>query len=269
MRDFRNKVIVITGAASGIGLALGKRFVNEGACVILSDFDEVAIGKIATKVGATSIAADIRVEDDTRNLIETVLVQYGRIDMFISSASMSYSGGINLPADKWKEVYDLNVMSHVYAAKYVLPSMIERGSGYLLNTASAAGLLTEFNAAPYAVTMHAAVGFAEWLALTYKSKGIGVSVLCPGAIQTPMFEEGTSIYEQSNELDAIVDKTIRAVRREIFMISTHEYVDRLLHLKGYNYEEYMQVMDGYKTEKEEMDKIRQEEVDVSCLSAVQ
>jgi len=254
MKDFKDKVTVITGGASGIGLALAERFAKEGAKVVISDLNEKAVNTKATEIGAVAIVANVGKEEDIKLLVESTLAQFGRIDLFVSNAGIAYPAGIDIAAEKWKQIYDVNVLSHVNAAKYALPAMLERGEGYFLNTASAAGLLVEFNAAPYTVTKHAAVGFAEWLSLNYKHRGIDVSVLCPAAVKTPMIAGSASLMKYAMDVEQVVEKVIRALAEKRFMISTHEYVDKLFTLKGHDYEEYILVMDGYRKETEALDK---------------
>jgi NAD(P)-dependent dehydrogenase (short-subunit alcohol dehydrogenase family) len=254
MKDFNKKVIVITGAASGIGWALTERFAREGAYLVLSDLNKAAVKEKAAGIGAPAYATNVAMEDEIKKLVENVIAQYGHIDMFISNAGIAYPAGIEISADKWKQIFDINVLSHVNAAKYAIPHMLERGEGYLLNTASAAGLLVEFDAAPYTVTKHAAVGFSEWLSLNYKDKGIRVSVLCPAAVRTPMTTGNAALLKYAIEPEELVDKVIAAISEERFMISTHDFVDKLFQLKGNNYEEYMKAMQGYHKEAVELKK---------------
>jgi NAD(P)-dependent dehydrogenase (short-subunit alcohol dehydrogenase family) len=163
---------------------------------------------------------------------------YGRIDLFVSNAGIAILGGEDLPQEKWHLTYDVNVMAHVYAAKYVIPYMKAKGSGYLLNVASAAGLLFESNSAPYTATKHAAVGFAEWLAVEHAKDGIKVSVLCPAWVKTPMAEKALNV-EQAIEPDELVEITLKALAKEEFMILTHDYILKLFQLKAADYQKYI------------------------------
>lgn len=182
-------VVVVTGGASGIGAALVRRFVADGAAaVVVADRDEPAAEAVATSVGGWAIGCDVTSEADVAQLVDRTLDEHGRIDLFCSNAGLATGLGIEGPDSTWRLAFEVHVMAHVYAARAVLPSMVDRGSGYLLNTASAAGLLTSPGDAPYTVSKHAAVGFAEWLAVTYGGLGIGVSVLCPMGVATPLLE---------------------------------------------------------------------------------
>jgi len=257
MKNFKDKIVVITGAASGIGWALAERLTKEGAQLVLSDLNEQALVEKAKILSAIAIPANVGVEADIKYLVDQTILHYGRIDLFVSNAGIAYPAGIDIAIDKWKQIYDINVLSQVYAAKYVLPIMLAQGSGYLLNTASAAGLLTEFNSAPYTVTKHASVALSEWLALNYKNKGIQVSVLCPAAVKTPMIANSPSLEKYAIEVEEVIDKVIEALAENRFMISTHAYIDQLFRLKGNNYEEYLQTMEKYRKETEELDQHRQ------------
>ena len=238
----QDKVVVITGGASGIGLALGQRFRQAGAQVVLADLHLAAAQAEAAKIGAWALAVNVGLEADVARLVEEVLARFGRIDLFCSNAGIVVPGGVETPADQWKLIYDVNVLAHVYAAKYVLPGMLERGAGYLLNTASAAGLLTEFHSAPYAVSKHAAVGFAEWLAITYGPRGIRVSVLCPAGVRTPMAEKIPSLMKDAISPEALAEQVLQAIDEERFLISTHAFVLPLFQLKATDYERYLTLM---------------------------
>ncbi|SNS27392.1 NADP-dependent 3-hydroxy acid dehydrogenase YdfG [Geodermatophilus saharensis] len=189
--DLRDAVTVVTGAGSGIGAALARRFAAEGAAaVVVSDRDGAAAQRVAAGIGgATAVTADttdVTDEAAVAALVERTLAAHGRVDLFCSNAGVFSGGGIETDTAVWERVFAVNVLAHVYAARAVLPSMLERGSGHLLNVASAAGLLTTPGDAPYTVTKHGAVALAEWLAVTYGDRGIGVSVLCPLGVATPL-----------------------------------------------------------------------------------
>ena len=184
--NVKDKVAVVTGGAQGIGLALCTRFAQEGAQVVLSDLKQEACERSAAPIGALPVAADVGREEDIANLVAATIDRFGRIDLFVSNAGIAIDGGLDTPTDKWRKIIDVNLMSEIYAAKYAIPHMLEQGSGYLLNVASAAGLLVIFDTVGYTVTKHAAIGFTEWLAATYDDQGIGVSVLCPAAVLTPI-----------------------------------------------------------------------------------
>lgn len=180
----QDAVVVVTGAASGIGAALARRFAADGAAHVVVA-DRADPGAIADEIGGTAEQVDVTDASAVQDLVDRTLAAHGRIDLFCSNAGRTTGAGIDSP-ELWQAAWELNVMAHVYAANAVLPSMLERGQGHLLQTASAAGLLTSPGDAPYAVTKHGAVAFAEWLAVTYGDRGIGVSVLAPMGVETPL-----------------------------------------------------------------------------------
>lgn len=191
--DIRNRIAVVTGAAGGIGRALALRLASAGAKrVVCVDLDGDGAAETAGRIDGISRKVDVSSEDDIRSLVEDIESGEGPIDLFCSNAGISIRGGPEVANDDWQRIWDINVMAHVFAARHVVPRMITRGGGYLLNTASAAGLLSQVGSAPYAVTKHAAVGLAEWLALTYGDQGIKVSCLCPMAVDTPMLRGGVA-----------------------------------------------------------------------------
>jgi len=190
--ELTGKVVVVTGAGSGIGRALAVRFAAEGAAgVAVADLEVDRIEQTVrtiTEAGGKAIPfrCDVSVEAEVQALVAAAVEAFGPVDLFCSNAGIAIGGGVEALDADWQRIWDVNLMAHVYAARAVLPSMLERGDGYLLNTASAAGLLTNLGAAPYAVTKHAAVALAEWLAVTHGDEGIKVSCLCPQGVATRM-----------------------------------------------------------------------------------
>ena len=236
--EFKDKVIVVTGAASGIGLALATRFVKEGARVITSDRNPDGAVR-AQEIGARFIAADISHEEGVRGIIDDVLAQEGHIDLFCSNAGIAIGAGPETEDRHWDLINRINVMSHVWAARHLLPHFLSRGQGYFLNTASAAGLLTELHSAPYAVTKHAALAFAEWLAVTYGDRGIKVSALCPEGVWTPMIENAPILQQTAISTDELVEKTLEVLRRESFLVVTHATTLPSFQNKASNYDEWL------------------------------
>jgi NAD(P)-dependent dehydrogenase (short-subunit alcohol dehydrogenase family) len=188
--DVADRVAVVTGGASGIGRALCLVFASHGAAgVVVADVDAQGAVAVAEEIAsrgqkAVAVTADVSREPDVQALVSGTEEAFGRIDLFCSNAGIIVAGGMEVPDIAWSRIWAINVLSHVYVARAVLPGMLARGEGYLVITASAAGLLTQLESAPYAVTKHAAVALAEWLAITYGEQGIGVSCLCPQAVTT-------------------------------------------------------------------------------------
>ena len=229
------RVAVITGGASGIGTALCHRFAAEGARVVVSDVDLPGAEQVAAAIGAVAFRTDVSREKDLIALVAHVEQRVGPIDIFVSNAGIAIGGGPEAPDDEWRRIIDINVMAHVWAARVLVPDMVRRGQGYLVNVASAAGLLTQIGSAPYAVTKHAAVAFAEWLAVTYGSRGIRVSCLCPLGVKTPMLTFGDEritalLSPEAIEPEVVAEAVVRGMETETFLILPHprvrEYVAR-------------------------------------------
>jgi NAD(P)-dependent dehydrogenase (short-subunit alcohol dehydrogenase family) len=191
--ELHGRVAIITGGAGGIGAALARRFAAEGAeAVVVADLDERAAAEVAAGIGpvALGLGVDVTDADQVRALVATAEQRYGRVDLFCANAGVTVGDGLAAADADWGRAWEVNVLAHVYAARAVLPGMLARGEGYLLQTCSAAGLLTAIGDAPYTVTKHAAVGLAEWLAITYRERGIRVSALCPQGVRTRMLTDG-------------------------------------------------------------------------------
>jgi NAD(P)-dependent dehydrogenase (short-subunit alcohol dehydrogenase family) len=239
------KVVVVTGGGSGIGRALCERFAAEHAqAVVVADLNEALARETAAKFNGLAIATDVGQESELQRLVDRTLEQFGRIDLFCSNAGICLTGGPDAPDSDWQRIWEVNVMSHVYAARAVLPGMLARKEGYLLQTASAAGLLTQIGGAPYAVTKHAAVGFAEWLAITYGSAGIKVSCLCPQGVKTDMLDRSTGgladhLRQSALSAEAVADAVIAGLAIEKFLILPHpEVADYFLH-KAQDYDRWI------------------------------
>ncbi|MBV1876079.1 MAG: SDR family oxidoreductase [Pseudomonadales bacterium] len=242
--DIKGKIAIITGAASGIGLAMAERFIAEGAKqVVIADLDADALSRIAEKIGATAIKTDVAVESEVIRLIKQVESDYGQIDLLCNNAGIGVGGGPETPNDDWQRIWEINVMAHVYSTRAALPAMLHRGEGYILNTASAAGLLTQIGSAPYTVTKHAAVAYAEWLAVTYGNKGIKVSALCPQAVRTAMTANtengGVAGIDGMMEPEVLCDSVMLALKSEQFLILPHPEVLTYMQRKTSNYDRWI------------------------------
>ena len=241
--EIKDKVIVITGAASGIGRAMARRFMDEGAKqLVIADLNAEGLQAVADEIGARAIPTNVAVEADVQRLIRTAEADYGQIDLLCSNAGIGVGGGPEVANEDWQRIWEINVMAHVYAARAALPAMLARGEGYLLNTASAAGLLSQIGSAPYAVTKHAAVSFAEWLAITYGDRGLKVSVLCPQAVRTAMTEDnpdGVASIDGMMEPEVLCDSVIETLREEKFLVLPHAEVLTYIQRKAGDYDRWI------------------------------
>ncbi len=241
--ELRNKTIVVTGAASGIGRAMATRFVAEGArTVVCADRDGEGVKAVAREIGGHGVQTDVSREADILALIQGVEADHGPIDLFCSNAGIGVGGGAETPNEDWQRIWDINVMAHVWAARHLVPLMAARGGGYLLNTASAAGLLSQIGSAPYAVTKHAAVGLAEWLALTHGDQGIKVSVLCPQAVRTAMTAgnpDGVASIDGMMEPETVAEACVRAIEAEQFLVLPHPEVLTYMRNKTNDYDRWI------------------------------
>lgn len=244
--EIKDKIIVITGGASGIGRAMAKRFTDEGAKqVVIADLNAEGLQAVADEIGAHAIPTNVAVEDEVKHLIQTAEQTYGQIDLLCNNAGIGVGGGPETPNDDWQRIWDINVMAHVYAARHALPAMVARGDGYLMNTASAAGLLTQIGSAPYAVTKHAAVSFAEWLSITYGDRGIKVSVLCPQAVRTAMTADnpdGVASIDGMMEPEVLCDTVVETLREETFLVLPHAEVETYIQRKAGDYDRWIKGM---------------------------
>lgn len=241
--ELKNKAIVITGAASGIGRAMARRFRQEGAGkLVLADVDAAGLDAVAAETDGLAVVTDVSDEAAVTRLIETAEHECGHIDLLCSNAGIAPDGGVETETAVWQQVWEINLMAHVWAAHAALPRMLERGEGYLLNTASAAGLLSQIGSAPYAVTKHAAVGLAEWLAITHGDNGIRVSVLCPQAVRTAMAagrEGGVAAVDGIMEPEVLCDFVVEALADERFLILPHPEVLTYMRRKTDDYDRWI------------------------------
>lgn len=245
--QLKQKHAVVTGGASGIGRALARRFAAEGARgVVVADLDAAGAERVASEIGGVGLGVDVSDEAQVRDLVARAERENGPIDLFFSNAGIGTPGGVEVPNSGWERIWQVNVMAHVYATRAVLPGMLERGDGYLLSTASAAGLLTQIGSAPYSVTKHAAVALAEWLAVTYGDRGIKVSVLCPQAVRTGMTagSEGGGVAGLDGMLEPedVAQSVIEAIAEERFLILPHPEVLTYIRRKTGDYDRWLRGM---------------------------
>lgn len=234
--ELRDSVAVVTGGAKGIGRALAEAFVAEGAhTVVIVDLDQHDVDATASALGdaAVGMAVDVSDGDAVAAMVAAVQQRFGRIDLFVSNAGIGTGAGVDATAEMWDRIWKVNVLAHVHAARAVLPAMLARNDGYLLSTASAAGLLTQIGDLPYSVTKHAAVAVAEWLAVTYGDQGIKVSCLCPQGVNTDLLRGGADTSHSSAETviaqgviepAAVAAAVVAGLRVEDFLILPHPEV---------------------------------------------
>ena len=245
--QIKGKVVVVTGGASGIGKSLCERFAQEGAsAVVVSDINQAGIEQTVADISASTralgVKTDVGVEEQVNELVAKTLDQFDHIDLFCSNAGIFTAGGENVSTEAWQTIWDINVMSHIFAARAVLPGMLARGEGYLLNTSSAAGLLSQVGSAPYSVTKHAAIGFAEWLSISYGNKGIKVSVLCPQAVRTAMTagsDGGVAGLDGMLEPEKLADTVIETLEKERFLVLPHPEVLTYMRRKTDDYDRWL------------------------------
>lgn len=244
--NLKDKVVIVTGGASGIGRALCARFAAEGARgVVVADLDAAGAERVARQVGGLSVATDVSREADIFRLVNQAIDVYGQVDLFCSNAGIATDGGPDVSDASWQRIWEINFMAHVYGARAVLPGMLARGEGYLLQTASAAGLLTQIGSAPYSVTKHAAVAFAEWLAITYGDSGIKVSCLCPQGVRTRMLEEaerGDFLREGALDPEEVAAIVVEGLEDERFLILPHPEVAEYFRRKATDYDRWLRGM---------------------------
>lgn len=229
--DINGKIVVVTGAASGIGRALARRFAADGArCVVVADIDGYGAQAVADEIGGRAEQIDVTDENAQIGLIERTEAEAGPIELWCGNAGVGSEGGLDLDNAAWRFSWEVNVMAHVISGRHLIPRWIERGSGHLMITASAAGLLTNLGTAPYAVTKHGAVALAEWIAVTHGHQGIRVSCLCPQGVRTPMTEDEGRLAvdvvraEGMLEPEDVADVVAESLADDRFLILPHPAV---------------------------------------------
>jgi NAD(P)-dependent dehydrogenase (short-subunit alcohol dehydrogenase family) len=245
--ELREQVVVVTGGASGIGRALAQRFAAEGARgVVVADLDGAGAERVAAGIGehALGLACDVAQEDHAEALVAAAEEAFGPIDLFCANAGVAVGEGLGTP-EEWRRARAVNVDAHVLQARALLPGWVARGSGWFLATASAAGLITQIGSAPYAVTKHAAVSFAEWLSLSYGDRGVGASCLCPMGVRTPLLESSGAAGDVVAaagailEPDEVAEVVVAALRAETFLILPHPEVLEFARRKWSDYDRWL------------------------------
>lgn len=230
----RDRGAVVTGAGHGIGRALARRLAAEGARVVVNDLDADAARQVADEVGGTALAGDCSSQEGVQALVEGATETLGRIDLFFANAGIDSAGvppaqSLHTPDETWARMLEVNVMAHVRAARAVVPGWLESGGGRFVVTASAAGLLTMIGSAPYSVTKHASVAFAEWLSVTYGAQGVTVQAICPQGVQTRMLEESGPLKDllsadEALTPDAVAQAWVDSLADDRFLVLPHPQV---------------------------------------------
>ena len=242
--DPKDKVIIVTGGASGIGRSIARRFAQEGArAVVVADLHLEPAQAVANEIGGLAVRCDVSKEADIQALVATTRERYGRVDAYISNAGiLGRPGGIELEDPLWDAMWSIHGMAHVWAARAVVPEMVERGEGFFLVTASAAGLLTIVESAPYAVTKHAAVAFAEWLRIAYGRRGVRVACLCPQSVQTDMTagtDGGSAAVNGILAPEVVAQDVLTTMGNGQFLVLPHPEVAQYFRNKGQDYERWI------------------------------
>lgn len=224
-------MVVVTGAAGGIGSALARRIAAERpAGLVLGDLDGPSLESLAVELGAVPVVSDVATAAGTAALVDAARERFGRTDVFVANAGIAAEGGPELPDETWERMWRVNALAHVRAVRLLLPEWLDRGDGYLVVIASAAGLLSSLGSAPYAVTKHAAVAFAEWVSITYGSRGVGVTCVCPQGVLTPMLDAsgvlGDLLRPEAIAPEVVAEEAVIAVRDGRFLVLPHPDVAR-------------------------------------------
>ena len=258
--EISGKVAIVTGAGAGIGAALARRLAAGGARVVLADLDADGAASVAESIGSGAVAlgGDVADEQVIRELIERAESEFGPVDLYFANAGIGGGAGLDSTDDQWAAALEVNVLAHVRAARLLVPAWAERGAGYFVSTASAAGLLTQLGSAPYAVSKHAAVGFAEWLSVTYGDQGIRVSCVCPMGVDTQLLHTGLvpegntaaaeiavkSVVTAGAVLapDDVAEIVLAGIEAEHFLILPHPEVLKMFRNKASDYPRWLDGM---------------------------
>ena len=242
--ELHDRVIVVTGAARGIGEAMARRFAREDPRgLVVSDIDAESLDGVAAEIGALAVPADISVEADTIAVIDSAEARFGPVDLFCANAGIGIAGDEQTDDSEWDRLWRINLMSHVHAARRLIPEWQARGEGYFLATVSAAGLLTNLKAAQYSVTKHAALAFAEWLSVTYGDQGIRVSALCPQGVRTRLLDAAdefrTLLEPVALEPEEVAETVVEGLAEESFLILPHPEVAKYFQNKANDYDRWL------------------------------
>jgi NAD(P)-dependent dehydrogenase (short-subunit alcohol dehydrogenase family) len=244
----QDRVVIVTGAGRGIGAALARRFALEGArAVYVVDCDEAPAREVAAKCGGIPYVADVTREAEIQALVANAYDRFGQLDLFCSNAGVMQEGGLDVSDAQWRSIWEVNFLSHVFAARAVIPRFVRQQSGYLLQSASAAGLLTQLGAAPYSVTKHAVVAFAEWLSITYHREGLRVSCLCTQGVHTRMLDESVTpmadfLRPTALSADAVAEAVVQGIATEQFLILPHADVATYFQHRACDHERWLRGM---------------------------
>jgi NAD(P)-dependent dehydrogenase (short-subunit alcohol dehydrogenase family) len=235
--DLQGAGVVVTGAGHGIGRAIARRLAAEGARVVVNDLDAEAAQQVATEIGGVAAPGDAADADGVAELVATARDHLGKIDIFFANAGIDVGGGLDAPDEDWSRALEVNVLAHVRAAQQLVPAWLETGGGRFVVTASAAGLLTMLGSAPYSVTKHGAVGFAEWLSATYGHRGVVVQAICPQGVRTRMLDDAGPLQELLShdtalEPEDVADAVWRGLADERFLILPHPEVAQYYTLRA-------------------------------------
>jgi len=246
--ELADKHVVVTGGGNGIGRALCRRFASEGArAIVVADLDGDGATAVADEIGGTAVRLDVSVEQEVSSLVENAISANGPIDLFCANAGIITSGGLDDSNDVWDRIIGVNLLAHVYAARALIPGWVARGEGYLLHTASAAGLLTGIGQLPYSVTKHGVVALAEWLSITYGDAGVKVSCLCPQGVRTNMLlaggeDDSNFLLPGSKAPEEVADVVVEGLRDERFLILPHPEVAEYFRQKAGDYDRWLRGM---------------------------
>lgn len=257
---FSGRTAVVTGGGSGIGAALARRLADHGARVVVADLDPATAEQVADEIGESAVAVGGDAADPTviQRLVDTAETTFGPVDLYFANAGIGGGAGLDSTDAQWAAALEINTMAHIRAARLLVPGWLARGTGYFVSTASAAGLLTQLGSAPYAVSKHAAVGFAEWLSVTYGDKGIRVSCVCPMGVDTALLREGMippddveagrlaidAVKSAGAVLtpEAVADTVLAGVAAGQFLILPHPEVLTMYQHKGSDYDRWIRGM---------------------------